>query len=336
MGIPTDPLSSSHTLTKPAGGGRFQLKEDESMKSAIYHGAGDIRIEDVEEPVPGPSQVRVKVKYCGICGSDLHEYLHGPFPESPFGHEVCGEVVEIGPGVDGVRVGDRVAAFSKGGYAQYLVAPKDRLLTLPDDIDWQRAAMIEPLAGAAYAVERGGIKAQDTVLIAGAGPVGLLILLALKAVGVGTIFVTEPSNHRRAMAQKLGATRVTDPTGIKVPSQIREWTGGKGVDVSIEAVGIEGTLKDCLASTRHQGTVLVQGIFTERVPIHMLGFVTKEMTMIGANSINPERALKWIQTRGLEPEAIITSIIPLADIQNRGFEVLATDKEADVKILVEP
>ncbi len=142
------------------------------MKMAVYHGIRDLRIEEVEEPKPGLKEVKIKVKYCGICGSDLHEYLHGLFPQSPFGHEACGEIVEVGPEVAGFQPGDRVIAFEKGAYAEYLVCPQERLMKIPRDMTWERAAVVEPLAGAAYAIERAGIKASDTILIAGAGTGG--------------------------------------------------------------------------------------------------------------------------------------------------------------------
>jgi (R,R)-butanediol dehydrogenase/meso-butanediol dehydrogenase/diacetyl reductase len=306
------------------------------MKKAVYHGIRDVRVEQVEEPKPGPGEARIRVVYCGICGSDLHEYLHGPFPRSPFGHEVCGEIVEVGGAVEEFAVGDRVCAFNRDGYAEYMVAPKERLLKLPDDIGWERAALIEPLAGAAYAVDRGGVEAGQRILIAGGGPVGLLVLVAVRALGVETVYLTEISETRRSRARELGATEVFDPREVKVPQKMRELTDGRGVDLSVEAVGIEATLKDCLASTRQRGTVVVQGIFTERVPIHMLGFVSREITMIGTNSIDPARALQWIGEGRAAPESIGTRAVPLDDIASDGFDVLADDKDRDIKILVAP
>ena len=306
------------------------------MKKAVYHGIRDIRVEQVEEPEPGPGEAKVRVVYCGICGSDVHEYLHGPFPVSPFGHEVCGEIVEVGSGVDDFAVGDRVVAFNRDGYAEAMVAPQQRLLKLPEGISWERAALIEPLSGAAYAVDRGGVKATDRVLISGGGPVGLLVLLAVKVLGVETVYLTEISETRRERARELGATDVFDPLELKIPRKMKELTEGQGLDVSVEAVGIEASLKDCLASTRHGGTVVVQGIFTERVPIHMLGFVSREITMIGTNSINPQLALEWIAAGRVEPESIVTRIVPLDDIASEGFDVLADDKDRDIKILVAP
>jgi (R,R)-butanediol dehydrogenase / meso-butanediol dehydrogenase / diacetyl reductase len=306
------------------------------MKKTIYHGIRDIRVEEVPDSTPGSGEVKVKIRYCGICGSDVHEYLHGQFPKSPFGHEACGNIIAVAPDVEGYAVGDRVCTFMAGAYAEAIVCPVQRLLKIPDDMDWKRAAVLEPLSGAAYAVERGRVKAEDTVFIAGAGTVGLMLLMGLKAMGVQTVYMTDVLENRRKMAEQMGATLVWNPLEIKSPAKIKELTKGRGVDVAIEAVGIEATLKDCLASARYQGMVIVQGIFTERAAVHMLGFVTRETTMIGTNSINPPLALKWLKTGKIRPECIITDIIPLADIAGSGFEVLAEKSKTAIKILVEP
>jgi len=306
------------------------------MKKAVYYGIRDVRVEDVPEPEPGPGQVEVKVKYCGICGSDLHEYLHGPFPESPFGHEATGVVSAVGPGVEGYKKGDRVYAMTPGSYAEYTVCPPERLIKLPQDMDWMRATVLEPLAGAAYAINRGGVNKDDVVFIAGSGPVGLMLLLGLKAMGVKRIYISEIMENRRKKAEELGATQVWNPLEVKTPLKIKELTAGKGVDVAIEAVGIEQTLKDCLASTCYRGKVIVQGIFTERAQVHMLGFVTRETTMFGTNSVYPELALTWLKSGDIRPESIVTGIIPLTAITQRGFDVLAAGSEKEIKILVEP
>lgn len=169
---------------------------------------------------------------------------------------------------------------------------------------------------------------DEKVLIAGAGPVGLMLLLGLKAMGVSTVYMTEVMEYRRKKAEELGASLVWNPLAVK--------TAGRGVDVAIEAVGIEATIKDCLSSVRRQGKVIVQGIFTSRASLHMLGFVTREATMIGANSINPVLALSWIQSGSIRPESLITGIIPLDKIAAEGFEVLAGKNKDAIKILVEP
>jgi len=306
------------------------------LRAAVYHGIRDLRVEEVVEPKPEPGEAKIRVKYCGICGSDLHEYLHGLFPQSPFGHEACGEIIEVSRNIKGFQVGDNVIAVQKGAYAEYLVCPQDRMLQKPGDMSWERAAVVEPLSGAAYAIERGRIKPSDTILIAGAGPVGLMVLLGLKAIGVEKIYVTEVSQTRRKKAEELGATLVLNPLVEKIPAKMKELTAGKGVDVAVEAVGIEATLKDCLASVRFQGKVIVQGVFVDRVPVHMLGFVTRETTMIGTNSVNLPLAMSWIESKGARPELIITKVIPLEQISAEGFEVLARKEKEEIKILVAP
>jgi (R,R)-butanediol dehydrogenase/meso-butanediol dehydrogenase/diacetyl reductase len=306
------------------------------MKQAVYHGIRDVRVEEVAEPTIAPDQALVRISYCGICGSDVHEYLHGPFPLSPFGHEACGEIVEVGAEVEAFEPGDRVAVVWPGAYAEMVAAPQERLIKLPENMSWRRAAVIEPFSVAAYGIRRSGIKPEDTALICGAGPIGLMLLLGLGAAGVETVYVTEPMANRRQLAEQLGATEVIDPSETKVSAAVKEVTDGRGVDVSFEAVGIEATLKDCLASTRYQGTVLVEGIFTEKVPVHMLGFVTRETTMIGVNLADPELAMEWIVGKGVEPEAMVTGVIPLDDIVERGFEELISPDTDQIKILVAP
>jgi len=306
------------------------------MRKAVYHGIRDLRVEEVEEPKAKEKEAKIKVKYCGICGSDLHEYLHGLFSESIFGHEVCGQIEEVGPGLEGFQVGDRVVAIGKDGYATHMVCPQGKMLKIPEGMDWKRAAAVEPLAVAAYCIKRTGVESTDRVLIAGAGPIGLMLLMGLKATGVETVYVTEVTERRRKKAGELGATQVFNPLAVRVSSKMKELTGGNGVDVAIEAVGLEESLKDCLSSVKDRGKVTVAGIFTDRVKLHMLGFVTRETTMIGINSHDAELALEWIIRKGLAPETIITKIIPLEGISTEGFEVLATRKGQEIKILVEP
>ncbi|MDA8142135.1 MAG: zinc-binding dehydrogenase [Desulfobacteraceae bacterium] len=304
------------------------------MNKAIYYGIRDVRVEDVPEPEIGPGQVKIAIKYCGICGSDLHEYLHGPFPNTVFGHEACGTITAVGAGVNGFSVGERVCSVFPGAFAQAIVCPQQQLLKIPDSMSWERAALLEPLAGAAYAIERGNIQPSDTVFIAGAGPVGLMVLLGLKAMGVQTIYMTDMVAQRRRKAEELGAALVWDPLETKTPAKIKTLTNGRGVDIAVEAVGVEASLKDCLASTRQRGTVVVQGIFTQRAMVHMFGFVVRETTMIGTNAINPALAHKWLSDGAIAPERIVTDMVPLADIVSNGFEALAGPDKRAIKILI--
>jgi (R,R)-butanediol dehydrogenase/meso-butanediol dehydrogenase/diacetyl reductase len=306
------------------------------MKIAKFHGIEDIRVEQVENRDPGPGEVQVKIKYCGICGSDVHEYVHGRFPISYFGHEGTGEIVAIGEGVDSIAIGDRVLTLGAGAYAEYLTTVVERVRKIKPSMSWERAAVMEPLAGTAYAMKRGGVSADDTILITGAGPIGLSFLSSAKAIGVKNIFMTEIVESRIQKARDMGATEVFNPLQGKLPPRIRELTGGDGVDVAIEAVGNPPSLKDCLASTRYRGTVIVHGIFTERATVHMLGFVTREVTMIGTNSIDMPQALEWAYSGKIQPEEIISSKIGLDDIVGAAFEKLTSTGSDEIKILVEP
>jgi len=306
------------------------------MKIANFHGIKDIRIEEIESREPGPDEVKVKIKYCGICGSDVHEYLHGRFPISSFGHEACGEIVACGANVGSVALGDRVLAFGPGAYAEYFTTEASKVKKLDDSIGWKRAAVIEPLAGTAYAMKRGQVSADDTILITGAGPIGLSFLNSAKAIGVKNIYMTEISESRIKKALEMGATQVFNPVEARVSTQIKELTNGNGVDIAIEAVGNPASLKDCLSSTRYQGRVIVHGIFTERAPVHMLGFVSREINMIGTNSIDISQALEWASSGDIEPETIVSRIIPLDEIVENGFDLLTSPGNDEIKILVEP
>ena len=138
------------------------------MRRANYRGIRDVRVEDVANPAPGPGEVRVKIEYCGICGSDVHEYLHGPFPRSPFGHEACGEIVDRAADVTSVDIGDHVLAFGPGAYAEYLNAPALAVSKLKESIPWERAAVIEN-RGVAIARALEKLPDASVLLISGKG-----------------------------------------------------------------------------------------------------------------------------------------------------------------------
>ena len=150
------------------------------------------------------------------------------------------------------------------------------------------------------------------------------------------IYVTEVSESRKRKAEEAGASTVWNPMTIKIPARVKEVTAGEGVDVAVEAVGIEATLKDCLASVPVPRKSPRSRNLYGAGSGSLLGFVTRETTMIGANSVNPSLAMSWIESRGVKPESIITKIIPLEQIATSGFEVLIRKTKEEIKILVEP
>jgi threonine dehydrogenase-like Zn-dependent dehydrogenase len=237
------------------------------MLAVRYYGIRDVRIEVLPRPVCGPKEVLVKVAYAGICGSDLHIYRKGMFvstvPET-MGHEFSGVVEEVGPGVTGFKPGDHVVGDPRvacgscpwcrqgkenicpelsfigeicpGCFAEYLVLNEEHLLKLPSSLELDRAALIEPLAVALHAAGKAGLSSRETLGIIGAGPVGLLTLLAARPL-VEQILVVDRAPVRLELARRLGADRVAQ-TLPEEPSE--------QVDVVIEAVGAEATLKGAL------------------------------------------------------------------------------------------
>lgn len=205
------------------------------MKALRWHNQKDIRLENIEEPQVAQGKVKIKVKWCGICGSDLHEYLGGPIfipVDQPhpltneiapvtLGHEFSGEIVEIGEGVSDYQVGDRVVvepifathghqgaynldenmgflglAGGGGGFSEYVSVDTELLHKLPDELSYEQGALVEPSAVALYAVRSSKVQAGDTAAVFGCGPIGLLVIEALKAAGATDIYAVELSPER--------------------------------------------------------------------------------------------------------------------------------------------
>ncbi len=351
------------------------------MRAAVYYGRRDVRVvDDYPDPKPGRGEVKIAVKWCGICGTDLHEYLEGPIfvPTSPhpltgkklpivLGHEFSGEIVEVGPGVEGWSVGDRVTAdacrvcwecyyckrmmynlceklgfnglAADGGFAEYAVVPAYQLYRLPDSVSFEEGALVEPLAVAVHAVRISGLKEGDTVFIAGAGPIGLCLLLAAKAAGASKVFVSEPAPARKELARRLGATEVFDPRETNVAEEIASRTGGLGVDVSFEAVGYEPALRDCIRATRKAGTVCVVGVFPGKVSIDPTpDIVLSERKIVGsiAYAGDFEYAISLMADGRVDVKPLITAKIGLSEIVEKGFKELEKNRDKHVKILVTP
>ena len=350
------------------------------MKAALWYNAKDVRVEEIPEPKAGPGQVKIKVAYCGICGTDLHEYVAGPIfvpvaephpltqEKAPIvlGHEFSGEVVEVGPDVTHVKVGDRVCvepiyscgqcascqrgsynicekvgfvglSGGSGGFAEYSVVPARMVHGIPDEMTFEQAALVEPAAVAVHAVRQSGLKIGDTVAVFGTGPIGLLVIQSAKAAGASKIFAVEVSSERRELAQKVGADIVINPLEIDAVQEIQSQTGGHGVDVSFEVAGIEATINSAILSTKAEGTVVTISIWEKpaSIPLNNLVFSERKMTSIIAyRNIFPE-VIQLICKDQIKALDIVTKYIQLDDIVTEGFEALLKSK-SQVKILVSP
>lgn len=348
------------------------------MKALRWHGQKDIRLEDIPEAELRLGWVKLRVKWCDICGTDLHEYLGGPIfipagkphplmgEQAPItlGHEFSGEVVEVADDVTNFKAGDRVAvepivmdfeseenkkglynldpkmgfyglAGWGGGFSEYAALPAYMLHKLPDSVSFEQAALTEPAAVAVHAVRQSRLKVGDSAAVFGAGPIGLLIVDALKAAGASQIFVVEPSKERRAKAESLGATTI-DPTAQDPVDAIRAATHG-GVDVSYEVTGVGPVLTQCLDAVRPQGEMMVVSVWEKPAELHPNKIILSEKHVsgiIGYRHVFP--ATLALMERGyFKPEDFVTDKIALDDVEEKGFGQLLKDK-SQVKILVSP
>lgn len=358
------------------------------MKAAVWHGRRDVRIETIAEPPsPGPGEVKLKVGWCGICGTDLHEYAAGPIftqvnqphplsgrlaPLTP-GHEFAGTVVEVGPGVTGFVIGDRVSpnpllrcgtcayckqglphlctqigfmgCHSDGGFGEFVNVNVERgaqpvpvLYKLPENVSLEVGAMVEPLAVGVHATRRGNLTDGESVVVVGAGPIGICTIQAARAAGASQIIALEPSAGRRAFAEESGATAVIDPTSTDPVKAVQDLTGGLGADCAFECVGAEAPLKLSLSTLRKGGRAVVVGIFEHPAAADYFDVVFFEKTVIGTFAYRDEfdSVLQMLSDGRLQPGPMVTGRIGLDELVAGGFEELLVNKEQNVKILVSP
>lgn len=347
------------------------------MKAARWYAAKDIRVEDVKIPSPNDNQVKIAVKFTGICGSDLHEYTSGPqlIPiDEPYllnghqgtttlGHEFSGVVEEVGKNVKNIKKGDRVTVepifrnpespfiasghynlseplgfvglTSNGGFAKYTIVEDYMVHKIPESMTFEQGAIVEPAAVAAYALQQSKMKMGDTVFIAGAGPIGLLTVQVALASGASQIFVSDISENRLKKAKEVGATHTFDARDKDIPQQIRALTGN-GADVFIDAAGVQVSFDTGIDSLRNGGTAVLVALFGKKITHDALNQTLRELTIIGTaayRNIFPE-VIALISSGRLPVEKLVSSVISLDEIVEKGFEKLVNDP-SEVKILVD-
>lgn len=344
------------------------------MKAAVWYGEKDLRIEDRDLKPMKADEVKVRVAWAGICGSDLHEYQEGPVfipvdkedeltgEVAPLimGHEFAGVIEEIGSEVTKYKVGDRVAinptlthgnlpealdtydGFSfiglhgDGGFTKFANAPEKQVYKLPESLSLQDGALVEPMAVAVQAVKESEMLFGDTVAVFGAGPIGLLTIIAAKAAGASKIIVLDLSANRLEKALELGATHAVNSGEVDGVKAVRDIVPG-GVDVTFEVAGVAPTFKASIDTTRARGTVVIVSIFARPIewnPIHLTNTGVKLTSTIAYTPTTFQQTVDLMGTGQLKPQGIVTSKIVLDDIVAKGFEALTTDK-TQAKILVE-
>lgn len=348
-----------------------------TMKAARWYAAKDIRVESTEIPEPKSGQVKIAVHFAGICGSDLHEYVHGPqlipvdqpYPlnghqgTTTLGHEFSGVIDAIGEGVHHLKVGDRVVVepifknfdspfiangaynlseplgfvglSSNGGFAPYVVVEDYMVHKIPDSMSFEKGALVEPAAVAVYAVLQSGLKIGETVLVSGAGPIGLLCVQAALAAGATTVIVTDIADKRLEKAKAIGATHIINAKEEGIPQKIKSITE-LGVDVFLDCAGVQASYTTGIDSLKNGGTAVLVALFGKPVNTNALDQVLREITIKGIiayRNIFPQ-VIALIDSGRMPVEKLVTRKIRLDNIVSEGFEALVNDP-TEVKILID-
>jgi L-iditol 2-dehydrogenase len=343
------------------------------IRAAVLIEPGRVELRSVARPQIGPDDVLVAPRAVGICGSDLHLYRHGRIGtsvvEAPLviGHESAGEVVEVGQRVERPRVGDRVVIEpgiacgecrwchagdynlcarvrflgippSDGTMAEVVAAPARFVHGLPDALSWADGAMIEPFAIGLQAVKSAGIEPGASVVVLGAGPIGLMVLQAARIRGATTLIAVDVAERPLAMARQLGATATLDGrSGQALAERVRELTGGDGADHAIEAVGAAATVQVALDLVRRGGTVTLVGIAEQPgIPLDTIKIVRTGLTVRSSfRYAHVHRAALELAAAGrVDLRTFVTHTFPFDHVASAFREVAARKSEV-VKAVVE-
>jgi len=340
------------------------------MKAGVYHDMGDVRIENLPRPETPRDGLLVRVRTCGLCGTDVAKYRHRLVePPAVLGHEVAGEILDVGPDVAGWRPGERVvvphhipcfvcahcrhgnvsacAAFRPtnihpGGFAEMIAVdgPSTRkgVLRLPDGMTFDRAALCESLACCLRAFKRSGMRPGDSMAVIGCGPVGLMHLLLAASMGAGTLIGLDVVPERLEAARRFGVALALDARDERTAGRVAEATGGFGADVAMVCVGSAAAVESALRLVRRGGRVHV---FAESPPGAQVvldpNVAYYETTLTGTYSSAPEdqaEALRLIEHGRVDPERLVTHRLPLDRLQE-AFDLAVEGREA-LKILIHP
>ena len=322
-------------------------------------------------PDPGPGEVQVRVAAVGICGSDIHNYTEGglggtrcKFP-SVLGHEPSGVVLKTGAGVTGIGLGDQFALepglhcghcemcrmgrenlcfqmiFMSAGdipgfFRERVNLPAHNLIPVPKNVGLREATLVEPIGVALHSLSFASVKAGETAVVFGAGPIGLLTVAALKMAGAGRVWAVEPLSHRLDMAKMMGADAVLD-TSDPVRTILQD-TGGRGVDIAFDCAAGENTVNQCIGALAKTGRLVYTAIPAEEyVPFNAPGLRKKEITFFNVFRSNRqmERARDVLAENVGLFAPLLTHARPLDQIQD-AFDVVARYENGVGKMLVLP
>jgi L-iditol 2-dehydrogenase len=339
------------------------------MRALVYEGPWQMPLREITAPEPGPDDAIVTVHAVGICGSDVHGFMGTTGRRKPpivMGHEFSGVVASVGERVADYRPGDRVVVFPlltcgtclscragrpniclnrgglgmnlNGAYAEVVRVPQQMLYRLPEGMSWEQGALVEPLAVAMHAVNLTPLSLMDTLVIIGAGTIGLLTLLCARQRGAGAIIVTDRSPHRLETARHLGADVIVNIDEQDPVAAVQALTGGAGAHAAIEAVGATAAVQQSLAVVRSGGHITWIGNSQPEVTINMQQIVTRELTVAGAYGFVEEfgQSIEAVrQSRWFDFTQLIELVAPLED-GPRLIHDLAKAELSAVKVVLKP
>jgi L-iditol 2-dehydrogenase len=321
------------------------------VKSLILTEYNHLEIADLPVPPVGPRDVLVRVEACGICGSAVHGYDGSSgrrIPPVVMGHEAAGTVADLGPEVGGFHQGDRVTFDSTvycgqcefcardevnlcdhrqvvgvscgdyrrhGAFAEYVSVPAHILYPLPESVSFAEAAMLEAVSVALHAVRISPPVRGGTVLVIGAGMIGLLILQAAKAAGAARVLIADVDATRLALARRVGADETLDASGGALEAEVLRRTSGKGVDLALEAVGRNETVAAAIQCVRKGGGVTLVGNIAPEVTIPLQKVVTRQLRLQGSCASAGEypEAIDLVARGNIQVKPLITALAPLEE-----------------------
>jgi len=348
-----------------------------TMKALVFRGPRQIAIEEVSIPKPGPGEAVIRVTLTTICGTDLH-ILKGEYPVKPgliIGHEPVGVIHELGVGVTGYEVGERVLVGAitpcgqcnyclsgdwsqcggpiggwkfgnsiNGAQAEYLLVPSAQanLAKIPDDLTDEQVVLLADIASTGIsAAESAEVQIGDTVAVFAQGPIGLCATAGAKLKGAGLIIAVESDPVRAAMAKRMGADTVVDQTKCDAVAEIRRMTGGRGVDVAIEALGTQETFESALRVLRAGGTLSSLGVYSGKLSVPLepfaagLGDHKIVTTLCPGGKERMRRLMELVRHGRLDLRPLLTHTFPLERIVE-AYELFGERREGVIKVAVRP
>lgn len=342
------------------------------MKALLLTQYRHLEITDIPDPVPARDEVLIRVAACGICGSDVHGYDGSSgrrIPPLVMGHEAAGVVAKTSNDVDGFVKGDRVTFDStvycgkcsncqrgninlcdrrqvlgvscgdyrrNGAFAEFVVVPARIVHRLPDNLSFSEAALLEAVAVALHAVSLAPIQTGSTALVIGAGTIGLLVQQALAVAGCTRVFVADVDATRLKLSTSLGATTIMG-SGQDLVQELFRLTGGAGVDIAIEAVGVNQTVTTAINATRKGGTVVLVGNISPEVTLPLQIVVSRQIRLQGSCASAGEypRAIEFMSSGKINVKPLISAVAPLAE-GPQWFERLYAREPNLMKVVLQP